>query len=71
MVLEFVTEIVNSVAAVAPVQNSVTAPHCFAVHLKIGSEITAAGDQRLFDTSAQLASEQMRLAMAFGVSEAR
>jgi hypothetical protein len=69
VVLGLVTEFANFVAAVAPAQNSVTAFHCSAVHLKIGSEITAAGDQRLSDTSVQLASEQMRLAMASEVSE--
>lgn len=62
------TEFVKFVAAVALAQNSVTALRCSAVHLKIGSETTAAGDQHLFDTFVQLASEQMRPAMASEVS---
>jgi hypothetical protein len=70
-VLEFVTEFVKFAEPVAPARSSVSALHCSAVRLKIGSEIVAAGDPRLSDTSAHLASEQMRLAMAFEVSEAQ
>lgn len=69
--LEFATEFVNFAAVVAPGQNLVTALHCSAVHSKIESEITAAGDPHQTDIFAQLASGQMRLAKAFAESEAQ
>ena len=70
MALEFVSEFVRVVAAVAQAQNSATALHCSVVRLKTESEIAVAADQRLSDISTVPEFERMRLAMAFEVSEA-
>jgi hypothetical protein len=69
VVLEFVTEFVRVAAAVAQAQNSATALHCSVVHPKTGSEIIVVADQLLSDILTVPEFEQMRLEVAFEVSE--